>query len=98
MARKPMVTRKVKFTTANVLCLNIETAEPFNRVIKLAGHYNNELKLRKVIDEKINTETEKTVHIVDVAQETKLLGMAEEEFISYAKPLSDDRKIIEEAK
>ena len=98
MARKPMVTRKIKFTSVNVLCLNIETAESFNRVVKLPGHYNNELKLRKVVDEKINTDTEKTVHIVDVAHETKLLGMTEEEFMSYAKPLSDDRKIIEETK
>ena len=98
MARKPMVTRKIKFTTVNVLCLNIETAEPFNRVVKLPGHYNNQVKLRKVIDEKINTETEKTVQIVDLTQESKLLGMTEEEFISYAKPLSDDRKIIEETK
>lgn len=98
MARKPMVTRKIKFTTVNVLCLNIETAEPFNRVVKLTGHYNNELKLRKVIDEKINSDTEKTVHIVDVTQETKLLGMTEEDFMSYAKPLTDDRKIIEETK
>ena len=98
MARKPMVTRKIKFTTVNVLCLNIEAAEPFNRVVKLPGHYNNIVKLRKAIDEKINTDTEKTVHIVDVAQETKLLGMTEEEFISYAKPLTDGRKIIEETK
>ena len=96
MARKPMVTRKIKITTVNVLCLNIETAEPFNRVVKLSGHYNNEVKLRKVIDEKINTDTEKTVQIVDVTQETKLLGMTEEDFMSYAKPLTDDRKIIEE--
>ena len=98
MARKPMVTRKIKLTTVNVLCLNIETAEPFNTVVKLPGHYNNEQKLRKLVDEKINTDTQKSVHIVDVTQETKLLGMTEEEFISYAKPLSDDRKIIEETK
>ena len=98
MARKPMVTRKIKFTSVNVLCLNIETGESFNRVVKLPGHYNNLVKLRKAIDEKINTETEKTVHIVSVAAEVKLLGMTEEEFISYAKPLSDDRKIIEETK
>lgn len=98
MARKPMVTRKIKFTTVNVLCLNIETAEPFNRVVKLPGHYNNEVKLRKVIDEKINTDTEKTVHIVDVKQETKLYGMTEEDFLSHAKPLTDDRKIINETK
>lgn len=98
MARKPMVTRKIKFTSVNVLCLNIETAEPFNRVVKLPGHYNNIVKLRKVIDEKINTDTEKTVHIVDVAQETKLYGMTEEDFLSHAKPLTDDRKIIDETK
>lgn len=98
MARKPMVTRKVKFTTVNVLCLNIETAEPFNKVVKLAGHYNNEQKLRKTVDEKINSDTIKSVHIVDVSRETKLLGMTEEDFMSYAKPLSDDRKIIDETK
>lgn len=98
MARKPMVTRRVKFTTVNVLCLNIETAEPFNEVVKLSGHYNNEEKLRKIVDEKINTDTVKSVHIVDVSRETKLLGMTEEDFMSYAKPLSDDRKIIDETK
>lgn len=98
MARKPMVTRKIKFTIVNVLCLNVETAEPFNRVVKLPGHYNNELKLRKVIDKKINSDTEKAAHIVDVTHETKLLGMTEEDFMAYAKPLTDDRKIIEEAK
>ena len=98
MARKPMVTRKIKFTTVNVLCLNIETAEPCNRVVKLPGHYNNEVKLRKVIDEKSNTDTEQTVHIVDVTHETKLLGMTEEDFMSYAKPLTDNRKIINETK
>lgn len=98
MARKPMVTRKIKFTTANVLCLNIETAEPFNTVVKLPGHYNNELKLRKVIDEKVNTDIQKTVHIVDIKYETKLLGMTEEDFMSYAKPLTNDRKIVDETK
>lgn len=98
MARKPMVTRKIKFTTVNVLCLNIETTEPFNRVVKLPGHYNNEVKLRKLIDKKINSDTEKTVHIVDVTQETKLYGMTEEDFLSHAKPLTDDRKIINETK
>lgn len=98
MARKPMVTRKIKFTTVNVLCLNIETAEPFNTVVKLVGHYNNEVKLRKAVDEKINSDTEKTVHIVDVTHETKLLGMTEEDFISYAKPLTPDRKIVNETK
>lgn len=98
MARKPMVTRKINFTVVNVLCLNIETAEPFNRVVKLAGHYSNIVKLRKVIDEKINSDTEKTVHIVDVTQETKLYGMTEEDFLSHAKPLTDDRKIINETK
>lgn len=98
MARKPMVTRKINITTVNVLCLNVETAEPFNRVVKLTGRYNNELKLRKVVDKKINNDTEKTVHIVDVTQETKLLGMTEEEFMSYAKPLTDDRKIVDETK
>ena len=98
MARKPMVTRKIKFTTANVLCVNIETCESFNKVVKIPGHYKNIVKLRNMIDEKANTETEKTVHILDVTQESKLLGMTEEEFMSYAKPLSDDRKIIEETK
>ena len=98
MARKPMVTRKIKFTSVNVLCVNIETGETFNRVVKLSGYYKNLVKLRNVVDEKINTDTVKAVQFVDVTQGTKLLGMTEEEFMSYAKPLTDDRKIIEEAK
>ena len=33
MARKPMVTRTITTTKCNVLCLDIETAEPFNQVV-----------------------------------------------------------------
>lgn len=94
MARTPMVTRRLKFTCVDVLCLNIETGEPFNKNVKLSGHYKNDTKLRKIVDKKINTDIEKTVYIVSVEHETKLFGMEEDDFIAHANPLSDDRKII----
>lgn len=96
MARKPMVTRTILTTEVNVLCLDVTTAEPFNKVITLPRTYKDEKKLMKVVEEAVNTDSVKAVHVVSKHEVETLYGMSEAEFIAHAVVLDPEtRKQIE---
>ena len=84
MARKPMVTRTIVTTKANVLCLDIKSAEPFNKVVTLPRTYKDEKKLLKKVEEVVNTDEVKAVHVVDKEEVETLYGMTEQDFIENA--------------
>ena len=92
MARIPMVTRTIQTTTANVLCLNIKEGEPFNKEVVLPRTYKDEKSMMKVVEQLINTEDVKAVHIVRTEVNETLYGMTEQEFIAAARVLPD-RKV-----
>lgn len=92
MARIPMVTRTIQTTTANVLCLNIKEGEPFNKEVVLPRTYKDEKSMMKVVEQLINTEDVKAVHIVHTDVNETLYGMTEQEFIAAARVLPD-RKV-----
>lgn len=97
MARKPMVTRTIVTTKVNVLCLDIKSAEPFNKEVILPRTYKDEKKLLKKVEEVVNTEDIKAVHIVDKSEVETLYGMEEQDFITNAEILDPEtRKVIEE--
>lgn len=89
-----MITRGFKLTRVNVLCMDIEKAEPFNKDVLIPRMVTDNKKLRKLVDEIVNTDTIKTVHIVDVQTECRLYGMTESDFIKYATELDENRKPI----
>lgn len=96
MARKPMVTRTIVTTKVNVLCLDIQRAEPFNKEVILTRTYKDEKKLLKKVEEVVNTEDIKAVHIVDKSEVETLYGMNEQDFINNAEILDPEtRKVIE---
>ena len=96
MARKPMVTRTIVTTKVNVLCLDIQSAEPFNKVVTLPRTYKDEKKLLKKVEEVVNTDDVKAVRIVDKEEVKTLYGMTEQDFITNAIVLdSATRKEIE---
>lgn len=96
MARKPMVTRTITTTKVNVLCMNIQTAEPFNKVITLPRIYKDERTLMKRVKEVVENETVKAVHIVDKREIETLYGMTEQAFIEKAIELDPEtRKPLE---
>ena len=96
MARKPMVTRTIVTTKVNVLCLDVQSAEPFNKVVTLPRTYKDEKKLLKTVEEVINTDTVKAVHVVDKTEVETLYGMEEQDFINKAKILDPaTRKEVE---
>lgn len=87
MARIPMVTRTIQTTTANVLCLNIKEGEPFNKEVVLPRTYKDEKSMMKVVENMINTDEVKAVHIVHTEVNETLYGMTEQEFIASARVL-----------
>ena len=96
MARKPMVTRTIVTTKVNVLCLDIQSAEPFNKVVTLPRTYKDEKKLLKKVEEVVNTDDVKAVHVVDKEEVETLYGMTEQDFITNATILDPTtRKEIE---
>lgn len=96
MARKPMVTRTITTTKANVLCMDIQSAEPFNKVITLPRTYKDDKTLMKRVREVVETENIKAVHIVDKEEVETLYGMTEQEFIEKAVVLDPEtRKALE---
>lgn len=87
MARKPMVTRTVQTTLATVLCLNTETAEPFNQTVTLSGTFKDNKAVMKAVKALIENDTVSVAKVVDIEIEEKLYGMAEQDFINAAKVL-----------
>ena len=87
MARVPQVTRTIITTECNVMCLNILTGEPFNETVVLPRTYKDDKKLLKKVQEVIDNDEQKAVHIVDKKEVETLYGMPEQDFIKYATVL-----------
>lgn len=87
MARVPMVTRTITTTKVNVMCLDIETGEPCNKITEVPRTYKDDETLLKKVKEVLETETLKPVHVVDKEEIETLYGMSEQEFIEHAKVL-----------
>lgn len=85
MARVPMITRTIQTTVCDVLCLNVETAEPFNKQVSLPRTYKDENSMLKQVKSVLDTDTEKVVHIVSSYVEETRYGMTEQEFIEHAQ-------------
>lgn len=86
MARKRMITRTVMQTTADVMTLDITTAEVKVRSYDIGGQYTDNELLKK-LQKLFQTDTLKLVHIESQTCNEVLLGMDEEEFIRLAKVL-----------
>ena len=79
-----MVTRTIVTTKVNVLCIDINSAELFNKDVILPRIYKDEKKLLKKVEEVVNTDDVKAVHIVDKEEIESLYGMPEQDFINNA--------------
>lgn len=89
MARVPMVTRTITTTKANVMCVDVEAGEPFNKEVTVPRTYKDNDSLLKKVKPIIETETVKAVHIVDKTEIGTLYGMTEQDFIEHAEVLPE---------
>ena len=86
MTRKRMVTRTVEQTTAEVMTLDVTTAEVQVRTYDIGGRYTDEDLLKK-LQKLFQTDTLKLVHIEGQTCKEVLLGMDEEDFIRLTQVL-----------
>ena len=86
MAKPSKITRTVVGTKATVLCLNTETAEPFNDSVILSGKVDDKSALKqakKILD----NDTVSVCKVVDLESVEKRYGMSEQDFIAHAVEL-----------
>ena len=87
--RRPQVTRTITTSTISVLALDVDKSEVVKTSYVLSGtRTKGEATLREV-QKLYNTDTIKVVAIQDIAINTALYGMSEEDFIKYAHILPD---------
>ena len=84
MRKVPLITRTIQTTRANVLCLDINEAEPFNKEVILPRTYKNDEAVLKKAREIIDTDTVKAISVVQTSVEETLYGMPENIFIENA--------------
>lgn len=87
MARKPMVTRTIKTTHVTVLCLNVQTGEPYNESFVLPRTFEDDSKIIKELEKTYNNAEHKAVHVVSKEEKETLYGMLESDFIQSAQVL-----------
>lgn len=87
MARERMVTRTITSTMANVMTVDVLTAEVSILPYTISGEYENNDELLKAIKKLYETDTQKLVSVQDAVTITELYGMPEVEFMQYAKLL-----------
>lgn len=87
MAREKMVTRTVTQTTAEVMTIDVTTAEVRILEYTIGGTYDTNEALLKKLQNLFQTDTFKLVNINSTKVEDLLLGMTEEDFIRYARVL-----------
>lgn len=87
MPRVPQVTRTIRTTKANIMCLNIEKGEPFTLEVILPRVYKNDKAILKAAEKVINTDAIKAVQVVSGEVQITLYGMSEQRFIELAEIL-----------
>lgn len=92
MARKPMVTRTINTTQATVLCMDLTTSQPVEKVLVLPRTYKDSKALMKAIENAITDEAIKPVHVKESITVETLYGMTEQDFINSAVKLNPETR------
>lgn len=91
MRRERMITRIVLQTTAEVMGIEVTTAEVNINAYTLGGTYTDTDLLKK-LKEIYETDTYKLVYIESNTHEEILVGMTESQFFKYATVVITDKE------
>ena len=94
MARKPMITRTINTTQATVLCMDLTTSQPIEKVLTLPRTYKDNKALMKAIENAITDEAIKPVHVKEAITVETLYGMTEQDFINSAVKLNPETRQV----
>ena len=87
MARTPMVTRTMKTSIVELLCVDLNTQQSVTLKVRLPRSYKSDKEILKVAPAYV-AENIKVVHVLGVEVEPKLYGITEEDFMKYAVELN----------
>lgn len=91
MARKErMITRTIKRTTVTMVVFDVNTEQPVEKTITLAGEFKTDEDLTKRLKELYETDTEKVVHFKDKTVVSDLFRMTEQNFLANSELVSKD--------
>lgn len=96
MARKPMVTRTIVTTEVTFLGMDLVNRVPVEEVVVLPRTYKDDKAIMKVLCKDLDSDTFKVTAILDKNENSAIYGMTEQDFISMAEKLDNDRKIVEQ--
>ena len=87
--KAPQITRTFTTTRATILGLDTINAEPMNKDIDLAGHFESEDKIIKAAKKLIETEDFKVCKLVRCEEITELRGMSVQKFLENSEVIPD---------
>ena len=79
------VTRTIKSTHCEVMCVDVNTAEVINESITLTGDYNEQQAFKIIVKKGLCNNT--PVKVVHITTTEKLYGMSEKTFLENAVEL-----------
>lgn len=85
MARIPRVTRTITTTEANVLCLNLETQQPFYKKFLLPRTFKSDEKILKAVKKRIDCKSVRAVYVESTDVRKVIYKMTEQKFIDNAE-------------
>ena len=87
--KAPQITRTFTTTRATILGLDTINAEPMNKDVDLAGHFESEEKLMKAVKKLIETEDFKVCKLVSCVEIIELRGMSVQKFLENSEVIPD---------
>lgn len=87
MARERMVTRTVEVTVAEVMCIDVTTAEVTVVSYDISGKFSTKEDILKSLKKAYESDTYKVVNVQSTETKEILYGMPEIDFIRMAKVL-----------
>lgn len=94
--RTRYVTRTIRSTKFDVMCLNVPEGKAYQETIEIAGTFKKIEDAKKAISEQYDTDEKKAVHIIGYTVEEKLYGMTENKFIEMAEVMPSRAKVNDE--
>lgn len=96
MAKESMITRTIKTTTADILCLDVDSGEACNRSFVLPRVPKKEKEILAFAAEilAVDEPSVHPVHVVNTEVNEKLYGMPESTFLKYAEEIHRNTKNI----
>lgn len=96
MAREKMFTREISYTKAIAMVCNVATASVEKESFTIPFETTDTTKMLAYLQKNVQTANKPIVSIVSYETITKLYGCTVEQFLTVARELDENRKIIEQ--